>query len=263
MKMLRTEFSVVALLGFIQSVSGQDFVNLDFEDAHLSGYSPGGNVPVADAFPGWSASFSNPTTGTVEASSVWYDGLSLGGAAISINDTNGPPYGYGTLDGNFSAYLFGGGVANDTSATISQTGLVPIGTKSLIISAQFRFYGPALLTVSVDGQPLSGVPYSGYDISSFAGKTVTLSFTESAPAGVPPSLVILDDVSFSPIAVPEPSTLGLIGICVLFFCSGKRRPNKTLQATAGVLLASADHWRHNAMVAGASTLPATALEFGR
>ena len=180
----------LSLLLLLQTCYGQDFVNLDFEDANVSGYSPGTfGIPVVDAFPGWSASYSQ---GTTEASKVWYDAISLGGAVISINDSNGPPYGFGALDGNYSAYLFGG---IGGSATLSQTGLVPIGTKSLIVSAQSRFWG-SLLVVSVDGQPISESQYSTYDISSFAGKTVTLSFTELAPVDVPPSLVILDDIIF-------------------------------------------------------------------
>ncbi len=221
---MRTTLSVAVLLGFIQSVSGQGFVNLDFEDANVSGYSPGsGGVPIADAFPGWSASYSDQYMGTVEASSVSYDAISLGGAVISINDDLGVPYSFGVIDGNYSAYLFGG---VGGSATLSQTGLVPIGTKSLIVSAQSRFWG-SLLVVSVNGQPISESQYSTYDISSFAGKTVTLSFTELAPMAVPPSLVILDDIEFSPSAVPEPSISSIMVVCMFSLGWWLRRPSQS------------------------------------
>src|SRR5664279_4885629 len=128
----------VIVLVLLQSCGGQSFVNLDFEDANVSGYSPGSNVPIADAFPDWSASYSDPNAGTVEASSVAYDALSLGGAVISINDNMGFPYSFCVIDGNYSAYLFGGksNFGNFTSSTLSQTGLVPIGTKSLTVSVQ-------------------------------------------------------------------------------------------------------------------------------
>ncbi len=43
----------------------------------------------------------------------------------------------------------------------------------------------------------------------------------------------------------------------------KTRPNKALQATAAVLLVSALVVKHNAVVAGASALPAAVPELGR
>ena len=43
----------------------------------------------------------------------------------------------------------------------------------------------------------------------------------------------------------------------------RRVPNKALQATAAVLLGSAVAGRHNAVVAGASALPAAVPELGR
>jgi hypothetical protein len=45
--------------------------------------------------------------------------------------------------------------------------------------------------------------------------------------------------------------------------SNKRRPNIALQATAAVLLVSAVVGSHNAVVAGASALPAAVPELGR
>jgi hypothetical protein len=207
---------VIALV-LLQTCGGQSFVNLDFEDANVTGYAPGTyGIPVVDAFPGWSASYTSANAGTVEASSVWYDGISLAGAFISINDTNTDFY-LKPIDCNYSAFLFGGEEPQLglTSATLSQTGLVPVGTKSLIFSVQYAFNATALI-VSVNGQPLSASQNSTtYDISSFAGHTVTLSFTESAPAGNPPGLAILDDIIFSPDPVPEPGTVSLIAITIL------------------------------------------------
>ena len=43
----------------------------------------------------------------------------------------------------------------------------------------------------------------------------------------------------------------------------RAQPNKTLQATAAVLLVSAVVEKHNAVVAGASALPAAVPELGR
>jgi hypothetical protein len=207
----------IILMGLLQTCGGQGFVNLDFEDANVSGYSPGFSaIPVVNAFPGWRASYSDPNIGTVEVSNVWYDAISLGGAVISINDTNSGFGIFEPIDCNYSAFLFGGkGIfGNFTSSTLSQTGLVPIGTKSLTFSVQYGLNATPLI-VSVNGQPINSTTY---DISAFAGQTVTLSFTESAPAGDPPSLAILDDIAFIPGPVPEPSTVSLIAIGILILC---------------------------------------------
>ena len=214
--------SGLILLLFLQACDGQNFVNLDFEDANVSGFSPGvSSIPVVDAFPGWSASYSDPSIfGTVDVSNVGYDAISLGGAIISINDTNNGFGIFEPIDCNYSAFLFGGksSFGNFTSSTLSQTGLVPIGTKSLTFSAEYALNATPLI-VSVNGQPIGTGQYSAtYDISSFAGQTVTLSFTESAPSANPPSLVILDDITFSPEVVPEPGALSLIAIGILFLC---------------------------------------------
>jgi hypothetical protein len=214
----------------LHTCDGQSFVNLNFELANVSGYSVGSTVPVTNAFPGWAASYTSTVIGTpVEVSNVWYDGLSLGGAVISINDTNTPfAPSFRPIDGRYSAFLFGGGPPSVGgplnlfySATLSQTGLVPNGTASLLVKAEFALNNTAFI-VSVNGQTISmlsqGDSYRG-DISSFAGQTVTLSLTEPAPpVGVPPSLVILDDIRFSTNPVPEPSTWSLMVIFILFRC---------------------------------------------
>jgi hypothetical protein len=70
---------VTAILMFTRAFS-QGFVNLDFESANLTGYSPGNTIPTANAFPGW----------VVSAECILYGGFSLIGEAISIIDTNSP-----------------------------------------------------------------------------------------------------------------------------------------------------------------------------
>jgi len=212
----------VVLFLLLQTCRGQNFTNLDFEDANVTGYAPGYYaVPVVDAFPGWSASYSDYPRG-VENPIVFYDAISLSGPLISINDANTDYPNLGPIDGYYSAFLFGGWDAGaSTPATLSQTGLVPIGTKWLSFSVQYAFDATPLI-VSVNGQPINTGQYSttSYDISSFAGHTVTLSFTEPASAVnlLQPSLAILDDISFIPGPVPEPSTASLIAFSILVLC---------------------------------------------
>ena len=114
------------------------------------------------------------------------------------------------IDGTYSALLQGFG----EEATLSQTGLIPTGTQSLIFEAQSHG-GP--LAVSVGGQNVSLVPigvganYTEYaaNISAWAGDNETLAFSAD-PAPGNSSVWAIDDISFSPQAVPEPNTLELM-----------------------------------------------------
>ena len=93
---------------------------------------------------------------------------------------------------------------------MSQTALVPAGAQLLLFKGQV-FGSPSALVISLNGQNLSytaissGPNYTlyGADISAFAGQLETLSFLE------PLGNAVLDDIEF---AVPEPSTLALLGL---------------------------------------------------
>jgi hypothetical protein len=95
-------------------------------------------------------------------------------------------------------------------ASISQTGLIPVGTESLLFEA-YRV-GPATLSVFLGGQNVSYFAMSttanytvyGVDISAFAGQTETLNFSAFGPGSVKNSWTI-DDILFSSSPIPEPS----------------------------------------------------------
>ena len=210
--------TTLALLLSAAGATGQgSFQNLDFESANIpAGTQPGSDVAINAAFPGWIASYSS-YMGTAQATSVWYDNVSLGGAAISIIDTH-DVYGPLPLQDNYSAYLFGGNNAIGypgglTSSTISQTGLIPYGAVSIImvVQAQNGF------SVSLGGQTIitaAGPTSGGFsaDISAFAGQTAELSIT--APPvpfpGINPNPVLVDDIRFVP--VPEPNVITLSAV---------------------------------------------------
>ena len=194
------------------SLRAQGFVNLGFEQANVSGYSQRStDVPVGQALPGWTAmDFTSSATGTV--SQVGYDAISTGSVGISVVDSNLTVYGLGPLTGKFSVWLFG---ANGQSVGISQTGLVPAGTQSLLMDV-YSFYGFA---VTVNGQTLNMVPVAtngvndtvyGANVSGFAGQNVTLSLV--APPLANPNGVELDNIQFSSIPTPEPGVWALTGL---------------------------------------------------
>jgi hypothetical protein len=180
MKTIKIKFFALFLLIMIQNGHAQGFVNLNFEQASIpNATSPGSLIPISDGFPGWSGYFVS-STATNQATQAAYDGFSLGGSEISINDTN-TGSGFVPLQGNYSAYLFGGAGG---SAVISQIGLVPSGTKSLLIDIQqsaSSFNVP--FTVSLNGQTINLVSLQtfptyilyGGDVSSFAGLVSTLT----------------------------------------------------------------------------------------
>lgn len=185
--------------------SSQGFVNLNFEAANVVGLSPGSTLSAASAFPGWTLSITPP----------FYDGVSLGGAMISVNDANTGFGGFSPIEGNFSAILTGG--AFNTPATISQTAVVPDDTLSVQIMVR-TFQRVDAFQVMMGGQVVLLVPVgsgSGYtlyggDVSAFSGLNSTLSITAFGVSGISPNAVVLDNIQFSNQPIPEPSVLGLI-----------------------------------------------------
>src|SRR5208282_3134001 len=163
-----------------QNAEAQGFMNLNFESANIpNSTSPNSPIPITAGLPNWSGYFIS-STATNQVTQVTYDGISLGGNAISVIDSNAPSF--EPLQGRYSAFLFGGGSDPFYSATISQTGMVPSGTESLLIDA---YLSGASFVVTLGGQTINMVPlqtFSNYtlyggDISSFAGELETLSFT--------------------------------------------------------------------------------------
>jgi len=215
----------LGLIAFSRNASGQNFVNLNFEQAQIV-YDPSNytGVFVRDAIPGWTVA--NNFQGTND---IAYNELSLGAPGVSLC---GPGSKGGTsptpapLDGNFSIDLYGG-VPGETypqlGVSLSQTALVPASADSIrFIAEGTSGAGNGPLLVSLDGQniPCSAISTEpnytlyGGDISAFAGQIETLTF--NAPIGVN-NYWELDDIQFSSLAVPEPDVLSIFGIGALLF----------------------------------------------
>src|SRR5262249_2300528 len=148
--------------------------------------------------------------GALESQVVGYDNFALDGPSVSIIDAD--MLGYPVLAGNYSALVLGATLSTGEGipATISQTALVPAGTKSVVVDMSWQLASPV---VSLGGQTINMIPiktfptytlYAG-DISSFAGQTATLSFTEPPPPpGFLPNLLELDNIILTTASVPEP-----------------------------------------------------------
>jgi hypothetical protein len=111
------------------------------------------------------------------------------------------------IDGNYSIELYGG--REDIS--LSQTGLIPAGTQSLLFEGSWFSEGPDP-NVSIGNDNLTLFPVGqglyGANVSAWAGQAEELKFTVRWDYGP----YFFDDISFSPGAVPEPSPALLTGI---------------------------------------------------
>jgi hypothetical protein len=186
------------------------FQNLKFEEANLV-QIPGQPyaVTVANALPDWTVEYGN-----AQQTQITYNVLSLGGTAATLLVKNypSPDTTLTPLDGSFSVLLYGG----PTPISLSQTGLIPAGTQSLLFEGAWFSGGPGP-NVSIGSDNLTLFPVGnglfGANISAWGGQTEQLSFT--VPAGYGP--YTFDDISFSPGAVPEPSPVLLTGITAALF----------------------------------------------
>jgi hypothetical protein len=210
------------LCGIIASVSlcasGQVFVNSGFEEATVDTSSLFQDWNLAA--PGWSHSAGSDT------SIVYWGSEHLGiSQYYLLMDATSPTYAPGTqLAGNYSlAFSSGHLSAFDFSspwvnAYLSQTLTVPAGTLSLRMLAtgpfEVRVGGVVVPMLSLGGNSYGG------DISAFTGSLVEVKIINTASTIHTPT--VLDNVVFSPIAIPEPSSmaLGIAGVALLMF---KRR----------------------------------------
>jgi hypothetical protein len=196
----------------------QGFVDLDFESAQIIPYtsSPIPNaIAVSNALPGWSVYF-----GTSQQMVINYNDPATGSTWVSLMATNG-----GQISGNYSVLLQGGGTAS--AAIITQTGVVPVDTKSLLFEAE---PGPVVaagsLVVSLGGQNImfsalsTGSNYTLYGGNiplAFAGQSEQLTFSALEQSGLNVNNWTVDDIQFSPSVVPEPGVAGLLGLGSLLF----------------------------------------------
>jgi hypothetical protein len=222
MRIIHAIFPIVVVFSQLQNAVGQDFFDLNFEDAVIVPVPSGPYYPysvyASDALPGWTVGVGNfQGTGT-----IFYNDESLGATAVQLFGVNSQ-YSAPPLDGNFSIDLYGG-VTSTAGASISQTALVPAGTAAIefIASGNPQYGGPLLVSLggqNVSYSAISTAPsyttYAGNIPLTLAGQIETLSFT--APEGNN-NYWEMDDIQFSSTAVPEPYALGWICLCAFFLC---------------------------------------------
>src|ERR1044071_381106 len=174
------------------------FLNLDFESANVQDLpypGPGEAVNISDGVPGWNVS---PTIGLDQ---MGHNSFSIGGAAVEILGPAWPSS--QLLQGSYTVALYASVAGPPVVPDIFQTGQIPAGSQSL------RFYGAGDFGLTFGGQSISLVQVGsapnykifGGVISAFAGQTGLLVFTGNG---------LLDNIAFSPTAIPEPSVVGVL-----------------------------------------------------
>ena len=232
LKLVYSSWLIWICLEPLSTTAQGTFLNLDFESAQLSA-TPPQNYPnpvsISSAMPGWSAFL-----GASVQSQVQYNATTLGDASISILGPNWMTTDPGIIDGNYSVTLQAGvdpqNEAISESVSIEQDGTIPLNAESLVLKAwnpydalSVSFAGNVVQLIPLSsGVAPSGQPYTlyGANMSTFAGKTGELQFTSVFDQAFP--TVVLDDISFSSQAVPEPSPLALTGLGALAFALYRR-----------------------------------------
>ncbi|MEI7728576.1 MAG: hypothetical protein WCO56_03355 [Verrucomicrobiota bacterium] len=189
------------------------FINLDFESAqvpNLPAGQAGGDVSINDAFPGWKF-----FVGSQERPFAVHNDVNLGANGVSIL---GPNFGAPNqiLSGNYTAVLQGAYNYNldNANASLAQVGEVPDWANSI----QFKLspYTDSF-RVSLSGNSLqltaleTTATYTimGADVSWYKGSTSELRFTSYYQGFRYINYHYLDDIVFSPDAVPEPGVITL------------------------------------------------------
>lgn len=224
------------------------FQNLDFEQGSFQvpppNYVPttGGPYPysinAAAGLPFWTARVDSTV-----CTAIWGNTGPLDETGVTLlSNVSIPPqqFAVNPLNGNYSVELSAVSFAPPDLykiSSISQTGDVP--ANALSIQFLMTNYGgpvPAVPLVTINGSSINLVPLAtngyvvtmGGDVSAFAGTNVELTITSAGPPGgvglAGENYFAVDDISFSPNPVPEPSTLvlltlGAVGLQVRRKCS--------------------------------------------
>lgn len=216
---------LILLLALCLNGWAQGFINLDFESAIIqTNLGTTFYLDPAKAIPGWTAYLNGNPQNVIDL-----DGITLGGAMVSLQDTNATFEGT-VIQGNYSVLLLSSTAGTQTSASIGQTGTIPITAETL------SFWGQNVggMLITFNGQPLSFMAISntlnyttiyGADISTYAGQTGQLLFTGSGTNPFAGGGVI-DNIQFSSLPIPEPSVfaLAVLGALTLGFQYRRIRP---------------------------------------
>ncbi len=201
--------AILASAAVFSSAQAQSFTNLDFEAANTaSAVPPFGSLAWSAAAPGWQH---GPG---VDTEPVYYGLTHVGITQWYL--LAGPGSSIAALAGDYSmsfasgyaSYLPG---AQWVNAYLAQTGVVPLGTRSLTLLAT----GP--LDLQINGSSVVLVPTGAgsfaADVSAYAGATIEVRLVNASAQAQTP--VTVDNIAFSTSPVPELPIWHLAGVGLL------------------------------------------------
>jgi hypothetical protein len=212
-QIIRAIFVVVLVSTGTNSTHSQGFANLDFESA-IQPLVPDafGMVPAASALPNWTVYI-----GGNQVNTMGYNSTTIDAADVSLHTTYIQP-----IEGAYSVLLqsatIGVPSGHPVSAAIGQVGTIPFGSQTLLFVAdygvpQVTFESQSIL-ISPVGSYGSYTLYGG-DVSMLAGQTGELLFSVTRANNGSRQQFFLDAISFSSVAVPEPTTFSLLALGAL------------------------------------------------
>lgn len=221
------------------SLFAAPFQNLDFEQGSFqappANYVPSdplaGPNPISAAagLPFWTA-----REDSTVCTAIWGNGGALDETSVALFNAA-----FNQLDGNYCVQLSAVSFAPSgffKTSSISQTGDVPANAQSIqFLKIDDGGPAPTNAFVTLNGSVINLVPIAtngnvvtmAGDVSAFAGTNAELTITSAgAPGGVAlagENYLTLDDISFSPNPVPEPSALVLLAVGGVIAFAAKRR----------------------------------------
>jgi hypothetical protein len=205
------------------TTSAQSFSNLNFESSATTGIPADGIwLNWGLAAPGWQ----HPVGG--DSVFVYHKNPPPGSIAQYYFLVDSTSTIWSPLEGQFSLALVSGHYnRNDPSspwvnAYIEQTGYVPQDAKSFQLFAEGEF----TLSINSTEVPITTLDSHlyGADVSSYAGQLVSMRISSTSTQVQSP--VIVDGLSFSPQAIPEPSGAALLVMGLAAGILAKRRRGK-------------------------------------
>lgn len=224
---------MVSVASLLLAFNSHAWVNLDFDSAITNSITTPPSI-FGDGF-GHSSEMLHGWTATMGGQPLEGVGLNEilpgNGYATLFNVGNHTQGATVAVEGQYSLLLIPGSQALE----IRQRGIIPIDAKAILFSTQYSLISLYLDDANIPLTVSSSFGDWGYpgprtrsvaigDISAFSGQEVDLRFYAKADP-ILGNQFWMDSISFSTEAIPEPSTLvllGLGGFALIWRCKGSR-----------------------------------------